>query len=137
MDDDAPDHSRTLITRDDDQTTRTAFEPICGEKSETGEGSRNRTTSRSRPLSLHQSRSYGGGDGYGCMSEDGPAGSQGHDQAPDPEKEFEVQWDGEHDPMNPRSMSKARKWVIVLIVSASSLCVYVSDAFQGVGLTER
>ncbi|KAF4632729.1 hypothetical protein G7Y89_g5400 [Cudoniella acicularis] len=37
---------------------------------------------------------------------------------------FEVRWDGgDNDPMNPRSMSMARRWLIVLIVSASSLCV--------------
>ena len=36
---------------------------------------------------------------------------------------FEVQWNGDHDPMNPRNMSKARKWMIVLVVSMSSLCV--------------
>lgn len=41
------------------------------------------------------------------------------------EKEFEVTWDGDDDPMNPRSMPYARKWIIVIIVSASSLCVYV------------
>ncbi|EHK97237.1 hypothetical protein M7I_7016 [Glarea lozoyensis 74030] len=27
--------------------------------------------------------------------------------------------------MNPRSMSAARKWLVVLIVSASSLCVSI------------
>ena len=41
------------------------------------------------------------------------------------EKEFEVTWDGDEDPMNPRSMAHARKWVIIIILSASSLCVYV------------
>jgi hypothetical protein len=41
------------------------------------------------------------------------------------DKEFEVTWDGDDDPMNPRSMPYARKWIIVIIVSASSLCVYV------------
>lgn len=41
------------------------------------------------------------------------------------EKEFEVTWDGDDDPMNPRSMAYARKWIIVIIISASSLCVYV------------
>ena len=39
------------------------------------------------------------------------------------ENEYEVNWDGDHDPMNPRSMSKPRKWLIVIIVSMSSLCV--------------
>lgn len=41
------------------------------------------------------------------------------------EKEFEVTWDGDDDPMNPKSMAYARKWIIVVILSASSLCVYV------------
>lgn len=40
------------------------------------------------------------------------------------EKQFEVQWDGDSDPSNPRSRSRSRKWLIVLIVSSSSLCVY-------------
>ena len=42
----------------------------------------------------------------------------------DAEKDFEVKWEGgDDDPMNPRSMSEVRKWMVVLIVSASSLCV--------------
>jgi hypothetical protein len=41
------------------------------------------------------------------------------------EKEFEVAWIGDDDPMNPRSMAFARKWIIVIILSASSLCVCV------------
>lgn len=43
------------------------------------------------------------------------------------EKEFEVTWDGDDDPMNPKSMPYARKWVIITILSASSLCVYVES----------
>ena len=39
------------------------------------------------------------------------------------EKQYEVQWDGDLDPGNPKSMRKARKWLIVLIVSSCSLCV--------------
>jgi hypothetical protein len=34
-----------------------------------------------------------------------------------------VAFDGETDPLSPRSMGKLRKWMITLIVSASSLCV--------------
>ncbi|CAD0027105.1 unnamed protein product [Aureobasidium pullulans] len=44
------------------------------------------------------------------------------------EKEFEVTWDGDEDPMNPRSMAHARKWVIIIILSASSLCVTCASA---------
>jgi len=42
-----------------------------------------------------------------------------------PEKDpFEVLWDGvDSDPLNPRNMPKYRKWIVVLIISASSLCV--------------
>ena len=42
----------------------------------------------------------------------------------DPRKQFEVTWDGEDDPLNPRTMSKARKWLIVTILATSSTCVY-------------
>ena len=38
---------------------------------------------------------------------------------------FEVQWDGDDDPMNPRRMPTWRKWMITLTVSVSSMCVYV------------
>jgi multidrug resistance protein len=46
------------------------------------------------------------------------AGQQGQD-----ENEFKVSWDGDHDSMNPKCMSKARKWLIVAILSTSSTCV--------------
>lgn len=35
---------------------------------------------------------------------------------------YTVGWE-ENDPMNPRNMSKARRWLIVIIVSMGSLCV--------------
>ena len=70
-------------------------------------------------VSIHRSRSYGDGHGYMAFGEDeefpGKAEERGN--------EFEVQWDGDDDPMNPRNMSKVRKWVIVAIVSAGSTCV--------------
>lgn len=68
-------------------------------------------------------------NGYGCDEgiEDNVIVSDGNDleghtvEEKDP---FEVHWDGgDSDPMNPRRHSKARKWVVVLLVSASSLCV--------------
>ncbi|CAL5874945.1 uncharacterized protein PFLUO_LOCUS9248 [Penicillium psychrofluorescens] len=50
--------------------------------------------------------------------EGGEAGTAGTDE----EQHFTVGWD-ENDAMNPRNMSKARKWLIVIIVSMGSLCV--------------
>ncbi|KAI4846450.1 MFS general substrate transporter, partial [Aureobasidium sp. EXF-8845] len=44
------------------------------------------------------------------------------------DKQFEVAWDGDDDPMNPRSMPYARKWIIIIILSASSLCVTCTSA---------
>lgn len=40
-----------------------------------------------------------------------------------PDEPYLVRFDGDTDPMNPRSMAKWRRWVIVLIVASSSLCV--------------
>ena len=38
-------------------------------------------------------------------------------------QEFEVKFTSDDDPNSPKSMSTARKWMIVVIVSATSLCV--------------
>lgn len=53
------------------------------------------------------------------------------------EKEFEVTWDGDDDPMNPKSMAYARKWIIVVILSASSLCVYVESLLTFLALFRK
>jgi hypothetical protein len=89
-----------------------------------------RSTSRipqtplSRPQTLHtirSERSYGGEDGFSCFQEDIRDAEAGPDNAE--EKQFEVKWDGESDPMNPRNRKKAQKWMIVLIMASSALCV--------------
>lgn len=43
-------------------------------------------------------------------------------------KEFEVGFDGDSDPLSPKNKSTLRKWLIVIIVSASSLCVTCASA---------
>ena len=47
------------------------------------------------------------------------------ERGPSMEKDlFEVHWDGgDADPLNPRSFSYARKWLIMSVVSLSALCV--------------
>ncbi|KAH7018685.1 major facilitator superfamily domain-containing protein [Macrophomina phaseolina] len=77
---------------------------------------------QSRSLHTVQShRSYAAGDGYTRWDEEEePAASS---------QAFEVTWDSLPDShasqavRNPRLMSTARRWLIVVIVSASSLCV--------------
>ncbi|KAF2804738.1 MFS general substrate transporter [Mytilinidion resinicola] len=62
-------------------------------------------------------RSIAGGDGYTIF----PADAGDGDTAP---HDYVVTWEGgDSDPLNPRSMSKLRRWVIVIIVSSSSLSV--------------
>lgn len=63
-------------------------------------------------------------NGYGCddpidISDENNGGIGGQAE----KDEFEVHWEGDHDPLNPKSFSMARKWLIVIIVSASSMCV--------------
>jgi hypothetical protein len=109
-----------------------------------------RASSRSRPVVLSisrgssRSRCYGGQDGYSVFTpEDDLDSDATRDEeaqarirkAEDEEEEaksddsrvhegvgFVVGFD-EADPLDPRRIGKLRKWVIVLIVSASSLCV--------------
>lgn len=65
----------------------------------------------------------GNNNGQDRLSKDEESASTAMDDSN--EKEFEVTWDGDDDPMNPKSMPYARKWSIVIILSLSSLCVYV------------
>lgn len=86
-----------------------------------------RSTSRhpplSRPRTLHSirsERSYGGEDGYSCFRDDDPESPNAEEAE---EKRWEVKWDGEQDPLNPRNRKKWKKWCIVLIMASSALCV--------------
>ncbi|KAI2620156.1 MFS general substrate transporter [Hypomontagnella submonticulosa] len=79
--------------------------------------------SRIRPSSIGRVRSN---NGHGCAdleegdtTEDTLTSTQ-----PQNEKDpFEVVWDGDDDPLCPRSMSLARKWLVVVTVGMGSLCV--------------
>lgn len=64
-------------------------------------------------------------NGYGCDEPEADEHSGGDMEAGAAEKDqFEVKWDGgDSDPLSPRSMSFFRKWVVVIVVSMSSLCV--------------
>ncbi|RMZ68802.1 benomyl methotrexate resistance [Pyrenophora seminiperda CCB06] len=87
--------------------------------------SRNRRSQDNRSLKTVRSHhSRAGGDGYTCL--DAEANNHGPHRAksgPVTEQPYLVTWDGDADPENPRSMSKLRRWAIVLICAASSLCV--------------
>jgi hypothetical protein len=85
-----------------------------------------RSNSRNRPNSLRSLTKARSNNGYGCDdTNDSSQEDDGDVEAGRQEKDpWEVKWDGgENDPANPRSMTMARRWLIVIIVSASSLCV--------------
>ncbi|EON68175.1 hypothetical protein W97_07324 [Coniosporium apollinis CBS 100218] len=88
--------------------------------------SRRTDPTRSQSLrSIHSQRSYGGHDGYSCFSdEEAQHASSGDADAGQEKDEYLVAWDGgDKDPGNPRSKSKLQRWLIVVVVSSSSLCV--------------
>jgi len=88
--------------------------------------SRERRSQDSKSLKRIESHhSRAGADGY-TWHHDGDENSQRPTRAkagvvtPEP---YLVTFDGDADPENPRSMSNLRRWMIVLICAASSLCV--------------
>ncbi|KAI9926656.1 hypothetical protein MW887_003749 [Aspergillus wentii] len=80
-------------------------------------------------------RSWSLNDGYSCHAGDEQKGEPGDEEAhvakADDLPAFTVGWD-EDDPMNPRNMSTARRWMIVSIVSLGSLCVTCTSSMYTV-----
>lgn len=88
---------------------------------------------------LHQLRSHSSArstksytDGYTTFHQrDDEENQQRNADIPKPEEDnaFTVQMDGDADPWNPKTnMSTAKKWTVVLIGSASSICVTCASA---------
>ena len=77
--------------------------------------------------SARSARSYT--DGYSHFEQNDEEKQDTKPNAPTEEgKEFEVQFDGDSDPWNPKNKPTLRKWAIVLIGSACSLCVTCASA---------
>jgi hypothetical protein len=100
------------------------FAPISTNASKAA--SRSNSHVRNRPTSLRSLSRARSNNGYGCDDTNDSSQEDVEDvevggQEKDP---WEVRWDGgDNDPANPRSMTMSRRWLIVIIVSASSLCV--------------
>ncbi|KAI9718792.1 MAG: hypothetical protein M1812_003966 [Candelaria pacifica] len=103
------------------------YEPIGG-RTRTDGDSNPANKSKSRPQSTRSGRSLvSGADFYTCSSgeeeQQRRQTASGKNSPVDPEKSYEVHWDGDNDPMNPRSTSKSKKWLYVIILSSSSILV--------------
>lgn len=68
-------------------------------------------------------------DGYTHFGEDDEEKQDGVPATgQDAVDEFEVKFDGDSDPLSPKNRPTLRKWLIVIIVSTSSLCVTCGSA---------
>ncbi|KAF2269604.1 MFS general substrate transporter [Lojkania enalia] len=117
---------REEAVKDFDEEEKITFEDNDGAESKEdgimppGRQSANRLHQTRSLRSVHSHKSYAGGDGYTCFTEnDEPPSIPNGDTA----DRYLVTWDGDADPMNPRGITLLRRWIIVLIVSTSSLCV--------------
>ena len=83
--------------------------------------------SRSRQSSRSLERTYTLSDGYSHHVDDDEEMQQPprEKEGPSGDEEFVVKWDGPDDPDNPRNMSLFRRWVVVMVISLGSACVYV------------
>lgn len=132
------DHDRTLETARDspdaDMTARGELgdfgektsldsDPSGGNASE--ESASQRPENLTRYISVARSQNgYACDDGYDDEHEADGAGRVSRT----PTHAFEVKFEGgDSDPDCPRSMGILRKWLIILIVSGGSFCVYVSE----------
>lgn len=86
---------------------------------------RDHNRSQSRPrLSLHSTRSYVDAHGsYFTEREASVATGPERDVEKSLENAFEVGWDGDDDPADPKNMPTAKKWLVVIILAFGALCV--------------
>ncbi|KAJ5484966.1 drug/proton antiporter YHK8 [Penicillium diatomitis] len=113
--DDEPDLEHT---KSEDAT----FVPIVAPASQRHEQLRKTRSNLSRSRSLERSWSLNDGVSVGHETTHGEGSDAESQHITEEDDQYTVEWDTD-DPMNPRNLNKARKWVIVVIVSMGSLCV--------------
>lgn len=120
------DSERTLDPTNEKQDNEQEFEAIrTTQRQQTPRGLAPLKEVRSRS-SARSHKSY---DGYTVDRDDDEA-EKGDPS--DPSRKFEVSFDGETDPFNPRNKPIWRKWLVVLIVASSSLCVTCASSIYTV-----
>lgn len=107
------------------ETQDTGFAPIAQLRTNEDQHdavAEKRLSRRSRSGSHSLERSWSLNDGMSTSGDNFEGETNEAGQDADGDQGFTVRWE-ENDPMNPRNMSKARRWMIVIIVSTGSLCV--------------
>ncbi|PWY62966.1 MFS transporter [Aspergillus eucalypticola CBS 122712] len=108
------------------------FAPITARNSSYEERLRRRHSASSHPLE----RNWSLNDGYSIQVADEEAVaervlSNKDEEASDASEGFVVSWD-DNDPLNPRNFNTVRRWLIVIICSAGSLCVTCTSSMYTV-----
>ncbi|GFN15120.1 hypothetical protein ABZX51_001243 [Aspergillus tubingensis] len=108
------------------------FAPITARNSSYEERLRRHHSASSHPLE----RNWSLNDGYSIQNADEEAVaervlSNKDEEASDASEGFVVSWD-DNDPMNPRNFNTVRRWLIVIICSAGSLCVTCTSSMYTV-----
>lgn len=75
-----------------------------------------------RLRTIRSERSHPTAEGYTYFSDDEEVSTNQNAQNQG-EKEFEVKFEGDNDPYNPKCRGYWHKWLIVLIIASSSTCV--------------
>ncbi|PQE27675.1 major facilitator superfamily transporter protein [Rutstroemia sp. NJR-2017a BBW] len=116
-DDEKPPKSHTSGDSEASNDDNTEFAPINA--SSTGARVTRPSSRQGSTLSRQRSSNGYGVDDLDHTSNDVEGGESAAEKDP-----YEVRWEnGDNDPMSPRSTAHGKKWLIVLIVSASSFCV--------------
>jgi multidrug resistance protein len=76
------------------------------------------TSHSQRGAPLQPTRSY-----LECLSDDGAPNTKPATSGSRDDNKYEVGWDGDNDPMNPRNMHNAKKWLITFTMALCSMCV--------------
>jgi hypothetical protein len=112
------DDIRLEQTKSEDAT----FAPIVAPEDQRDSQMKKVRSNLSRTRSLERSWSLNDGVSLGGNGYEEEAGEAAGQEMPEDDSGYTVGWDAS-DPLNPRNMSKARRWLIVVIVSLGSLCV--------------
>lgn len=98
------------------------FAPIVAPEDQRDLQIRKERSNLSRSRSLERSWSLNDGVSLGGNRYEEGTGEAEGQAGPEDDAGYTVSWEVD-DPMSPRNMGKARKWLIVIIVSLGSLCV--------------
>jgi multidrug resistance protein len=93
---------------------------------------RTSTASRSQQgAPLQPTRSY-----LMCLSDDAAPEARPANNASGGDTKYEVRWNGDDDPGNPRNMHGARKWLITFVMALCSMCVTCTSSLYTMTYTQ-